>query len=180
MLKVSEIMTKQVVTVEPETTLRDAAELLSAKHIGGAPVCRGEKVVGVISMSDIIDFTTTAPEESVGDAGREPDDQRVEEEEQEDAAAASYYMDLADDDADVDDRMEEPAFAERRLYDEHVVEEAMSTNPIGVSPNDSVADAAKVMQRRGIHRLLVLDGEKLEGIVTTMDVARALADGSLQ
>ena len=41
MLKVSEIMTKQVVTVEPETTLRDAAELLSAKHIGGAPVCRG-------------------------------------------------------------------------------------------------------------------------------------------
>jgi len=179
MLKVSEIMTKQVVTVEPETTLRDAAELLSAKHIGGAPVCRGDKVVGVISMGDIIDFTTTSPDESVGDAGRQSDDQRIEEE-QEDAAAASYYMDLADDDADVDDRMEEPAFAERRLYDEHVVEEAMSTNPIGVSPNDTVADAAKVMQRRGIHRLLVLDGEKLEGIVTTMDVARALADGSLR
>ena len=178
MLKVSEIMTKQVVTVEPETTLRDAAELLSAKHIGGAPVCRGDKVVGVISMGDIIDFTTTAPDESVGDAGREPDDQRLEEE-QEDAPAASYYMNLADDDADVDDRMEEPAFAERRLYDEHVVEEAMSTNPIGVAPNDSVADAAKVMQRRGIHRVLVLDGGTLRGIVTTMDVARALADGSL-
>ena len=131
MLKVSEIMTKQVVTVEPETTLRDAAELLSAKHIGGAPVCRGDKVVGVISMGDIIDFTTTAPDESVGDAGREPDDQRLEEE-QEDAAAASYYMNLADDDADVNDRMEEPAFGERRLYDEHVVEEAMSRDPIGV------------------------------------------------
>jgi len=179
MMKVAEIMTKSVLTVEPETTLRDAAELFSAKHISGAPVCRGEKVVGVISMGDIIDFTTTAPEESVGDAGREPDDQRLEEEEEEDADAASYYMNLADDSADVDDRMQEPAFAERRLYDEHVVEEAMSTNPIGVSPNDSVVDAAKVMQRRGIHRVLVLEGETLKGIVTTMDVARALADGSL-
>ena len=179
MLKVSEIMTKHVLTVEPDTTLRDAAELLSAKHIGGAPVCRGNKVVGVISMGDIIDFTTTAPEESVGDAGRESDDERVEEE-QEDAAAASYYMDQADDSADVDDRMQEPAFAERRLYDEHVVEEAMSTNPIGVSPNDTVVDAAKMMQRRGIHRVLVLDGGKLEGIVSTMDVARALAEGSIR
>lgn len=179
MLKVSEIMTKHVLTVEPDTTLRDAAELFSAKHIGGAPVCRGNKVVGVISMGDIIDFTTTAPEESVGDAGREPDDERVEDEE-EDAAAASYYMDLADDSADVDDRMQEPAFAERRLYDEHVVEEAMSINPIGVSPNDSVVDAAKMMQRRGIHRVLVLEGGKLEGIVSTMDVARALADGSIR
>lgn len=178
MLKVSEIMTKHVLTVEPDTTLRDAAELFSAKHIGGAPVCKGKKVVGVISMGDIIDFTTTAPEESVGDAGREPADQRVEAE-QEDAAAASYYMDLADDSADVDDRMQEPAFAERRLYDEHVVEEAMSTNPIGVSPNDTVVDAAKMMQRRGIHRVLVLDGDKLEGIMSTMDVARALADGSI-
>ncbi|HKT08096.1 MAG TPA: CBS domain-containing protein [Gemmatimonadaceae bacterium] len=179
MLKASEIMTKQVVTVEPDTTLRDAAELFTAKHIGGAPVCRGNKVVGVISLGDIIDFTTTAPEESVGDAGREPDDQRLEEEE-EDAAAASYYMDVTEDSADVDDRMQEPAFAERRLYDEHVVEEAMSTNPIGVSPNDTVVDVAKVMQRRGIHRVLVLDGEKLEGIVSTMDVARALADGSIR
>lgn len=179
MLKVSEIMTRDVLTVQPETTLRDAAELFSAKHISGAPVCRGDKVVGVISMGDIIDFTTTAPEESVGDAGREPADQRLEEE-QEDAAAASFYMDLADDSADVDDRMQEPEFAERRLYDEHVVEEAMSTNPIGVSPNDSVADAAKVMRRRGIHRVLVVERGKLEGIVSAMDIVRALADGSVR
>lgn len=179
MLKVSEIMTRDVLTVQPETTLRDAAELFSGKHISGAPVCRGDKVVGVISMGDIIDFTTTAPEESVGDAGRESADQRVEAE-QEDAAAASFYMDLADDSADVDDRMQEPEFAERRLYDEHVVEEAMSTNPIGVSPNDSVIDAATVMRRRGIHRVLVLEGGKLEGIVSAMDIVRALADGSVR
>lgn len=177
MLKVSEIMTRDVLTVEPETTLRDAAELFSAKHIGGAPVCRGEKVVGVISIGDIVDFTTTAPDETVEDAGGVPADQG-DAAEQEDAAAASYYMDLSDDDADVDDRMSEPAFVERRLLDEHVVEEAMSRDPIGVSPNDSVVDAADVMQRRGIHRVLVLEGGKLEGIVSTMDVMRALSERS--
>ena len=178
MLKVSDIMTRTVLTVEPETTLRDAAELLSAKHIGGAPVCRGNKVVGVISLGDIVDFTTSAPDEAVADAGTSPTD-RGDASERQDRAAASFYMDLADDDADVDDRMRDPEFVERRLYDEHVVEEAMSRDPIGVAPNDSVVTAADVMRRRGVHRVLVLEGGKLEGIVSTMDLARALADRAI-
>ncbi len=33
---------------------------------------------------------------------------------------------------------------------------------------------------QGIHRVLVLDDRKLEGIVSTMDVARALASGSIR
>lgn len=51
----------------------------------------------------VSEITTTAPEETVEDAGGVPADQG-DAAEQEDAAAASYYLDLSDDDADVDDR----------------------------------------------------------------------------
>ena len=178
MLKVSEIMTTKVLTLAPEATLRDAAELLAAKHVSGAPVCRGDKVVGVVSASDIIDFTTTTPDETTREVGR-TSVERVEEAERGEAAAASYYMDLAADDADVVDRMSEPAFVERRMLDEHVVEEVMSRDPIALSPNDSVFEAAETMRRRGIHRVLVVDHGKLAGIVSALDVARAVADGKL-
>lgn len=178
MLRVSQIMTKDVLTVEPETTLRDAAELFMAKHISGAPVCRGDEVVGVISAGDIIDFTTTTPEETLEEAGHAPPS-ASEAVERQDAPAASFYMDLAMDNADVDDRMSEPAFTERRMLDEHVVEEAMSRDPISVSPQDTVLEAAEAMRRRGIHRVLVLDDGKLAGIVSTLDVARAVAERKL-
>jgi len=178
MLRLSEIMTRDVLTVAPETTLRDAAELFASKHVSGAPVCSGDEVVGVISASDIIDFTTTTPDEAAEDAGPAPAD-RADVGERDDASAASYYMDLSTDSGDVVDRMREPAFAERRILDEHVVEEAMTRKPIALSPNTSVLEAAEVMRRRRIHRVLVVDDGKLEGIVSTMDVARAVADRKL-
>ena len=177
-MRVSEIMTTSVLTLAPEATLRDAAELFAAKHVSGAPVCRGDHVVGVISASDLIDFTTTTPEESTREIGR-TSVERLDEAEREDAPGASYYMDLAADDADVADRMSEPAFVERRMLDEHVVEEAMSRDPIAVAPTDSVFDAAEVMRRHGIHRVLVADGGKLAGIVSALDVARAVAQRKL-
>jgi CBS domain-containing protein len=44
MLKLRDIMTHSVVTLAPETTLREAAEVLSARHLTGAPVVAGSKV----------------------------------------------------------------------------------------------------------------------------------------
>ena len=56
MLTVRDIMTTEVVTLTPEATLRDAMEALSTNHLSGVPVVAGERVVGVISMSDILSF----------------------------------------------------------------------------------------------------------------------------
>ena len=64
MLTVREIMSTDVVTLAPEATIREAMEALSANHLGGAPVVVGDRVVGVISMSDIVGFI-------VEDAGAE-------------------------------------------------------------------------------------------------------------
>jgi CBS domain-containing protein len=52
---VDAIMTRQVVTVSPETPLKDVARLLSSRHISGVPVCGAEgEVLGVVSEADIL------------------------------------------------------------------------------------------------------------------------------
>jgi CBS domain-containing protein len=49
-------------------------------------------------------------------------------------------------------------------------EDITSPNPIWVSPNTPVDRVAQLMQREGIHRVLVGEGGELEGILTTFDL----------
>jgi CBS domain-containing protein len=54
-MRVADLMTTDVVTVTPETLLREAASLLAAKRISGLPVVDDEgNVVGVLSEADIV------------------------------------------------------------------------------------------------------------------------------
>ena len=52
-LKIDKIMTRDVVTVTPETTIAETAKLMLDKKIGGIPVVEDDKVVGIITESDI-------------------------------------------------------------------------------------------------------------------------------
>jgi len=57
MLKARDIMTKDVITISPDATLADAIELLVTKEISGMPVVDAdEKVIGIISEKDILNF----------------------------------------------------------------------------------------------------------------------------
>src|ERR1700745_1248263 len=52
---VRDLMSPAVHTFEPTTSLREAASVLVAKGISGAPVCSADgKVIGVLSESDIL------------------------------------------------------------------------------------------------------------------------------
>lgn len=53
-LKVSETMTREVKAVPPEMLLSDVLELLRVSRISGVPVKDGEKLVGVLSIEDIV------------------------------------------------------------------------------------------------------------------------------
>ena len=53
-MKVSEAMTRDVVTVEPETQMAQLREILRSKHISGAPVVEGEELRGIVSIEDFI------------------------------------------------------------------------------------------------------------------------------
>jgi len=56
------------------------------------------------------------------------------------------------------------------------VRDLMSGSPITVSPDDSLSDVAKVLVDRRIHRVIVTSGEKLEGIITSLDLVRLFAE----
>lgn len=49
-----DIMTQDVVTVTPDTRLRDVAKILAEKRISGVPVVEEGKVVGICSEADIL------------------------------------------------------------------------------------------------------------------------------
>ncbi len=52
-LKVEKIMKRPVITVTPDTTIREAANLMLTHKIGGLPVMEGGRLVGIITESDI-------------------------------------------------------------------------------------------------------------------------------
>src|SRR5688500_17902790 len=61
MSRLRDIMTSEVVTLNPEMTLREAIGILRAENVNGAPVVHGGQVVGVASVSDILDFEVQTP-----------------------------------------------------------------------------------------------------------------------
>jgi CBS domain-containing protein/anti-sigma regulatory factor (Ser/Thr protein kinase) len=53
-IKIEEVMTRNVVTVIPQTTMAELREILRAHRISGAPVMQDGKLVGIISVEDLI------------------------------------------------------------------------------------------------------------------------------
>lgn len=53
-MKVSELMTKEVRTCTPDTTLAEVARLMGEINVGAIPVAAGGKVEGIITDRDIV------------------------------------------------------------------------------------------------------------------------------
>lgn len=51
---VSEIMTGEVVTVEPQLGVKDALALMTERHIRHLPVIEESKIIGVVSIGDLV------------------------------------------------------------------------------------------------------------------------------
>ena len=62
--RVQDLMTPRVVSVEPETTVRRAAELMRERLIGSLPVVEGDQLVGLVTATDVfeaLDHEDTGP-----------------------------------------------------------------------------------------------------------------------
>ncbi len=64
--EVREIMTESVVTARPENTVEESMRLMTEHRIRHLPVANGEKVVGIVSIGDLVNWTITAHEETIG------------------------------------------------------------------------------------------------------------------
>jgi CBS domain-containing protein len=182
MLRVRDLMTTDVVTLGPEMNLREATDALVQHHVSGAPVVTNGRITGVVSATDLLEFTQSTP--PVPAAG--PEEAEVAEletppewEEGLEAPAAYYIEWWSDAGADVSERFRTVRAPEWDLMAEHTVSEAMTRSLCAVQPDATVASAADYMARAGVHRVLVVEAGKLIGILTTTDFVRAVAQGRL-
>lgn len=175
---VRDIMSSDIVTLNPETSLRDAMELLAEKHISGAPVVAGAGVVGVVSASDVLSFEAAAPAIPAwhGERPEQGDFETGEDWQEGTEAPAAYFTELWEDaGADVAERIEQLEGPEWDALADHTVGEAMTPGVRCVQAGASLEEAAGYMLDHGIHRALVLDHERLVGIITATDFMRVVA-----
>jgi acetoin utilization protein AcuB len=53
-LTVGQVMTRAVIVIGPDRDVRDAAQLMLGHKIGAVPVVEGERLVGIITESDVV------------------------------------------------------------------------------------------------------------------------------
>jgi CBS domain-containing protein len=74
----------------------------------------------------------------------------------------------------------EDATAREALFEGTVVRDLMTPHALTVSPDAEVREAAQQMLYADVHRLFVVDGERVVGVVSTTDIMRAVANGLLK
>lgn len=146
-MKISDVMSRKVVSVSPEESFSGAVRKLSSRNITGMPVVSGGKVVGVVTQSDIIRSLDVFSR--INDAS--------------DAAAVRKLLKDADVSKD----------AVRKVRNRKV-KDIMSRKIVTVDGGKSIYEAAKLINRNSIDRLPVVSGGRLVGIITKKDLIRAI------
>jgi CBS domain-containing protein len=150
-LRVKDVVKKDVVALAADDTLQTALELMAENRLTALPVLDNHgRCEGILSASDIVEVTRDVNNE-LRDLGR------VDE--------VSYQWLL--------ENMEEHDMAR------HTVGEFMTRNVATVRAENTLVEAAREMLRHRIHRLPVLDRkEKVQGIISTMDIMTAFVNGA--
>lgn len=149
-MKAHEIMTKDVVTVEPQTRISEIAALMVQHRISGVPVVTGEgQVVGIVSESDLLHRVETGSERK-----------------------RKWWLELF---VDSDTRARE--FIKSHGLK---AEDIMSRVVVSITESADLRKIADVLEAHGLRRVPVLTDGKLVGIVSRADLVRALASATTQ
>lgn len=184
MVTLHDVMTVDLLTIEPEATLREAAELFAAEHVSGLPVVAGSEVVGVISVSDLMRFDADRPSSSPRHRDLDEPEWAPGEEiwpaSGEDEAAATYYTEIRDNVAtELSGRFGQLQDPARDDLGERQVGDIMTRDLLTLSPEVEVREAARRMLLAEVHRVLVVEEDRLLGVVSTTDMMKAVAQYGL-
>jgi CBS domain-containing protein len=146
-MRAKDVMTREVLTVKPDATVREVAALLAERGISGVPVVDAAgAVIGIVSEGDLLHRAEIGTE-------RRPRRRR------------SWWLDsLASDLAS--DYVKSHA---------RKVEDVMTREVITVGETTELADVAMLLETKGIKRVPVVTDGRLVGIISRANLVRALA-----
>jgi CBS domain-containing protein len=55
-IRIKEVMTEKVITISPDASIKDAARLMMDKKIGCLPVVEGDRMVGLVTETDMLRY----------------------------------------------------------------------------------------------------------------------------
>ncbi|HSD13608.1 MAG TPA: CBS domain-containing protein [Flavobacterium sp.] len=56
MFTIEQVMSKKLVTITPETSIKEAAEILAKREFHALPVCEGDLLIGMVTTTDLIRY----------------------------------------------------------------------------------------------------------------------------
>jgi CBS domain-containing protein len=153
-MRAMDVMTTNVITVGPNTSVQEVATLLSERGISGVPVVDAQdRVVGIVSEGDLLHRVETGTERRV---------QR----------RRSWWLDRIGSDEDL----------ARDYVKSHgrTVKDVMTREVISVTDTTELADIATLLETKSIKRVPVVRDGRLVGIVSRANLVRALAAAGAQ
>lgn len=147
MLKVKDIMTRDIIKVTPDMEVVKAAKILLEKRINGLPVVDDSgELIGILCQSDLIAQQKSIPIPSL-------------------FTLLEGFMPLTSMKR-IDKEVEKITAL--------TVEQAMTPNPVTVDPETGIEAVAGLMVGKKYHTLPVVDGGEVVGIVGKEDVLKTL------
>ena len=148
MLKVKDIMTKDVVTVTKETTVMELAGIFSQRHLSSLPVLdQSGALIGIVTETDLVEQDKNLHIPTV-------------------ISIFDWVIYL-----ESDKKFEK----ELKKMTGRTVGDIYSSDIVTVSPDSAISDVADLLSSRKITALPVVEGGKLVGIISRIDLIRSMA-----
>ena len=150
-MRAMDVMTTNVITVGPDTSVQAVAALLAERGISGVPVVdSANRLVGILSEGDLLHRVETGTES--------PPDRRS-------GRRRSWWLDTIGSDEEL----------ARDYVKSHgrTAKDVMTRDVISVSDTTELADIATMLETKRIKRVPVLRDGKLVGIVSRANLVRA-------
>ncbi len=146
-LKAADVMTRNVIAVTANTSLRYVARLLARNGISGVPVVEDDgRVVGMVTEIDLLNWHDDPPENQ------------------------AWWLDMLADGFELS-----PDFLDDVRSEREKVENFMNRTIVAVEETTPVSEVAKRMIEAKVKRLPVLRDGRLVGIISRSDLVRVLA-----
>jgi CBS domain-containing protein len=147
MMKARDIMEKNIISVQPDTDITKAVEILLKNHINGVPVVdKTGALKGILCQSDLIFQQKTIP-------------------------VPPIFILL---DGIIPLSSSKKFNAELEKMAAIKVEQAMVKNPVFVGPDALISEIASLMVEKHFHTIPVVEDGKLVGIIGKEDVLKVL------